>query len=529
MDYRTMPHEQRMKVSDESPPDNRRDLQTYYVRNIDHWLVNFKHCTDHLVALKQSFNTLNITKSIYNLCIKLLKYFPILTSNLIQLLKVFIEYLILQTPIEETNHINTKLQMYLTKIFATLFTHQNFLEQIVENSIKDNRRTLVDIMSFLIQHYNHEYVQIDCEKHFQLFLTIYNGKLSLDDQHILNAMYTYEKYGYTMYDKYKPFIWGEQALKFYTLNRQKKTLWHTPNLATILALLEDNVMLNSILYYPVVRRLRTLEPVVYEHGDIIYDPTFLIPVFYHSLAPECIVQCQQFVEKRCLSYCLMALSTRCALLRAVVYNCLWRFEQHLISQRFYCKDQISTMLLLLKNGVRKSNLKLAPIVSLFLSKLVDLFTKPESKFYRRISRYLLKQSYIDLVHVPLFAELFHSLTMEHKQERSWILNLLKYGIKDPIDYRLCTKSYVFKTLMTFYNCSLSDNATKLEIIEIFHSTSKISESLMSLMYDYGLLLWLQTIIKDCTISKHLAQITLTMLADCLHQLHISSSKVSLTD
>ena len=124
----------------------------------------------------------------------------------------------------------------------------------------------------------------------------------------------------------------------------------------------------------------------------------------------------------------MALSSRCGLLRAVVYNCLARFEQHLASQRFYCKGQILTMLTLLKQSIKKSNLKLAPIVSLFLSKLVDLFTHPgknfvryqefpiepilESKLYRTITRFLLKQPYIDLIHVPLFADLFHSSSIE---------------------------------------------------------------------------------------------------------------------
>ncbi|CAF4371760.1 unnamed protein product, partial [Adineta steineri] len=154
-------------------------------------------------------------------------------------------------------------------------------------------------------------------------------------------------------------------------------------------------------------------------------------------------------------------SSRCGLLRAVVYNCLARFEQHLVTQKFYCKEQILTMLTLLKQSIKKSNLKLAPVVALFLSKLVDLFTHPESKMYRTITRFLLKQPYIDLVHIPLFGELFHSSSTEYKYERGWILNLLKHGIKDSIDYTLCTKAYVFKTLMTFYNCSLCDDSTKV--------------------------------------------------------------------
>lgn len=42
-----------------------------------------------------------------------------------------------------------------------------------------------------------------------------------------------------------------------------------------------------------------------------------------------------------------------------------------------------------------------------------------------------------------------------------MLTLLKHGIKDTIDYTLCSKAYVYKTLMAFYDCSLCDETTKV--------------------------------------------------------------------
>ncbi|CAF3997490.1 unnamed protein product [Rotaria sp. Silwood1] len=68
-------------------------------------------------------------------------------------------------------------------------------------------------------------------------------------------------------------------------------------------------------------------------------------------------------------------------------------------------------------------------------------------------------------------------------------------MKDSIDYILYTKAYVFKTLMTFYDCSLCDDSTKLEILNIFYSRSKLQDVLMSLLFDYGFL-WLQVIAKN---------------------------------
>ena len=65
-------------------------------------------------------------------------------------------------------------------------------------------------------------------------------------------------------------------------------------------------------------------------------PPLVLSFYFYYI--ECVVKCQQFVEKHCLAYCLMVISSRGGLLRAVVYNCLARLEQHLISQRFYCKE-----------------------------------------------------------------------------------------------------------------------------------------------------------------------------------------------
>ncbi|CAF3960709.1 unnamed protein product, partial [Rotaria sordida] len=448
-------------------------------QNIDEWLISFEQCANRL--LTQTTYQIDL----YDLINHLLKYFTTFTTNSINLLKTLIEFFVSRQSFD---------QKHLSKLFANFLKHKNFLEQLSSF----NRSLLVDILSLFVSHYdfNQSSITIDCSKHFPMLLSIYNPTLSNNDQHTLACMYTYEKYGCSMKSA---FIWGEAALKLYsTAIDTKNILLQTSKLEQIMNLLDDKMMIKSILFYPVKRRLRTIEPQIYEEGDQIYDPVYLIPVFYHSLGPECVVKCQQFVEKHCLAYCLMALGSRCGLLRAVVYNCLARFEQHLISQRFYCKEQILTMLTLLKQSIKKPNLKLAPIVSLFLSKLVDLFTHPESKLYRTITRFLLKQPYIDLVHIPLFSDLFHSSTIEYKYERGWILNLLKHGIKDSIDYTLCTKAYVFKTLMTFYDCSLCDDSTKLEILNVFYSTSKLQDVLMSLLFDYGFLLWLQVIVKNCS-------------------------------
>ncbi len=83
-----------------------------------------------------------------------------------------------------------------------------------------------------------------------MLLSIYNPTLSKNDQHTLACMYTYEKQGYTMKSG---FIWGEAALK---LPSTKNILLQTSKFDQVMSLLNDRMMMKSILFYPVTRRLR---------------------------------------------------------------------------------------------------------------------------------------------------------------------------------------------------------------------------------------------------------------------------------
>ncbi|CAF2861111.1 unnamed protein product [Rotaria sp. Silwood2] len=116
-----------------------------------------------------------------------------------------------------------------------------------------------------------------------MLLSIYNPTLSKNDQHTLTCMYTYKKHGYSMKSA---FVWGESALKLYiTATDANNILLQASKLEQIINLLDDKMMMRSILFYPVQRRLRAIEPQAYEEGDQIYDPVYLTPVFYHSLRP----------------------------------------------------------------------------------------------------------------------------------------------------------------------------------------------------------------------------------------------------
>jgi len=173
----------------------------------------------------------------------MLKYFQTFTTNSISLLKSLIQFYVSQESFD---------QKHLAKLFANILKHKNFLEQL--SSI--NRWILVDILSLFVSNYNSSQssITIECVKHFPMLLSIYNPTLSKNNQHTLACMYTYEKHGYSMKSA---FVWGEAALKFYsTTTDTKNILLQASKLEQVMSLLDDRMMMKSILFYPVTRRLR---------------------------------------------------------------------------------------------------------------------------------------------------------------------------------------------------------------------------------------------------------------------------------
>lgn len=200
-------------------------------------MASFEQCT--VLYLTQSKSQIDL----YNIINRLLKSFTTFTTNSLSLLKTLIQFFVSQEPLD---------QKHLSKSFANFLKHKNFLEQLSSS----NRSVLVDILSLFVSHYDpsESSITIECSKHFPMLLSIYSPTLSKNDQHTLACMYTYEKRGYSMKSA---FVWGEAALKLYsTTTDTKSILLQASKLEQVMNLLDDKMMMKSILCYPVKRRLR---------------------------------------------------------------------------------------------------------------------------------------------------------------------------------------------------------------------------------------------------------------------------------
>ena len=206
-------------------------------QSIDDWLTSFEQCTQQLRSQTK------ISCDLYDLINRLLKSFETFTAKAIQLLKTLIDVFVSQESFNEK---------HLAKLFARFLKHPNFLEQLSSS----NRSILVDVLAVLVTHYKSTLpsVTIDCAKHYPMLLSTYSATLSKSDQHTLACMYAYEKSGYSM--RWAS-VWGDAALKSHSATKETKSvLFEASQLEQVMNLLDDRMMMKSILAYPVTRRLR---------------------------------------------------------------------------------------------------------------------------------------------------------------------------------------------------------------------------------------------------------------------------------
>ncbi|KAM4047236.1 nucleolar pre-ribosomal-associated protein 1 isoform 2-T2 [Anomaloglossus baeobatrachus] len=358
-----------------------------------------------------------------------------------------------------------------------------------------------------------------CDKnHFAAMLGAYGATLSVTDQKILFLLRAYEQNNLSLTD-FRLLLWGPAAVEHHKTRKSLgKSLWQQPSMEEILTLLDREKMMKTILNFPMHRKL-TAEAgknVLYEDRAVqdlheIYDPCFLLPLFSELLRPELVVDCVKFVEMNALGFTFAALSSYDYSTRAAAYHILGCFVSHMEGARFRDKKQLQCLLDVVKNGIRKENIRLAFTLSLYGARAAQIILRPEEHMYIRTTRFLLSHEYLDLKKVPDFYRLFYSSDIEHKVEREWILSLLSDGMRDKNCYELYDYQKIFVVIMCYYNSPLCDETSQTLILDVFMKASKIPKAAYELIRDHSLLTWIQNMLGKWYVENKALGSVITLL------------------
>jgi hypothetical protein len=118
---------------------------------------------------------------------------------------------------------------------------------------------------------------------------------------------------------------------------------------------------------------------------------------------------------------------------------------------------------------RASPQKVPSMITLFVAHTLTILLHPESALYPHVNRYLLSSPSLTLEEIPLFYTTMFSSNSARDQSRAeceWILNLIRFGLKGGMDYKMCQRRHVVDILLGFLASPLSDTANRVTILEV---------------------------------------------------------------
>ncbi|XP_061193615.1 nucleolar pre-ribosomal-associated protein 1-like [Saccostrea echinata] len=392
-----------------------------------------------------------------------------------------------------------------------LISHSQYLPIMFNEGHPDVKEPLVDLMTLLV-----EKDRRCCHtQHIGVLLGAYTASLSSTDQKILRLLCLYEKNKADL-RSYRPYLWGMKAVEVHSVKKSLgASLTKQTTADEVMECLDQKILQTSILKLP-LRRL--MQPGTIQEAEVIksvpeaYDPCFLLPVFSELVRSESVLDCRKFVENQCLSFTFACLSCHDSMMRGAAYHILNNFLSHLQGARFPEAKQVLYFVELVKNSIETPNTKLPCIITLFLAKVSTELLKPEDHMYKMLNAFLLLKPAMDTGNVPEFYKLFNSSALEYKLERAWMLGLLSEGLRETADFHIFEKRHILKMLLSFYESSISDNSTQLQVLQILRAASKERKVTSDLVRNHGILTWYSAMLQ----SKSLPVDHLKILLEILH-------------
>ncbi|KAG9348441.1 hypothetical protein JZ751_002176, partial [Albula glossodonta] len=411
-------------------------------------------------------------------------------------------------PLATLHMMTTSHSLFLPSMLSTQ-------DELIENL--QSKEALVSLLLTLVK----KCPSICTSSHFVVLLGAYGATLSTLDQKLLLLLQEYERNNISL-TEFQSLLWGPAAVEHHKACKSLgKSLWQKPSSEDLLALLNADRMLNTILHFPQQRRIIPQEAKELLHRkegaqDLgsLYDPCFLLPLFSVLLRPESVMDCHKFVSSHALGVTVAALSSYDPKVRAAAYQVLGCFYQHLEGARFRERRQLLYLLDSVKNGIRQQNLRLPFLLVTYIAKVAQQMLRPEEHMYMIVNKFLLTHQYLNLKKVPEFFQLFYSFDLEHKSEREWIVDVLKEGVVDRHCYELCDRQGIFQILLSFYSSPLCDQSTQARIMEVLLQAAQVTKAAYELINVHGLLTWLL----QAAERRHLESQVLCVIIDLVHVL-----------
>ncbi|KAG9409881.1 hypothetical protein AC1031_020193 [Aphanomyces cochlioides] len=373
----------------------------------------------------------------------------------------------------------------------------------------DNFDTLVDVGSFLkaLGVLLEKETRVDIDVDFQKqVLAQYGATLSAKDLHLKAILEVLETRGLSL----------DQV--GYCFGKANQTATTDMAQHWLLEEIDNHTMRRSIEQFPHTRPFTGTFP---PEENVVYDPAFFIPLIAHAVSSSHIPD-RQLLQSGILGYAICGLSAEDEKIRAYAYGIVAVAHEAMSATartfEFNERRQVHLLLETLKNGISQPHERVPFLITLFANDAISALMKPGHFMYPLVNAFLLSRSALDVNDVPMFYALFNSSASTFRAERTWLLHLVKRGVKLDGDVELLQRRHVYSILLGFFDSPLADTQSQELVLDILSSSIATASGMFLLVHKMGLLAWLEFVaIKYKT--QYLRQI-LAMSITALQNYHL---------
>jgi len=369
----------------------------------------------------------------------------------------------------------------LKETYQMMTSHSKFMQVMLTKDMIKERGSIVQLLLTICK----SHPDVCNQSLMSVMFVCYEATMSQIDQNILNVIQIHEANNFTVSS---PICWGDVAMQQYMKrNENNETLLHENPSTHLINQLDVKKLLKTAFELPLDIKEENSQAT-----DIssLYDPTFLLPLFSTVLQPGCDVDMRYFIDSGCVSLAIACLSLYNDDVRTAAYNVIALVNDQLENSRFKERSQVMYLFMLIKNSIDEEYKRWPTLWSIFVIRYLYILLKPDHPMYSTVNRFILQKPVMNMREFPLFLPLFNSSTMQQHTERTWMLKLLRNGLKDQHDYYLYKKLHVFELLMAYHDSAESDSNVKDLILDVFQIACSIKVAAYDLVKTYTLLSWI---------------------------------------
>ncbi|KAL4518589.1 hypothetical protein Ndes2437B_g00681 [Nannochloris sp. 'desiccata'] len=254
-----------------------------------------------------------------------------------------------------------------------------------------------------------------------------------------------------------------------------------------------------------------------------YDPSFLIPFCVAALRVG-LLPPRLFAQAGLASVCLRATAAEDPGLRGMAYEALGLLTQELQSGArqqkipfeaeehklaapggaehtasfeqpkgdFKERAQLLSLLEWVRDALETPFTRLPAVHAVFLAEAALLVSHPSHPMFGPVSKARLKTATLDVSLVPLFRQTILSGSQEARVERSWLLRLLRAGLRSSADARVYLRQYIFELVMSLYDAVSVDSGTSSLALGVILAACSVPRAARELVERGGLVGWLSS-------------------------------------